>query len=63
MIDVEKNRQKLSRLEAHVAWIRQNLGDGPALERRLKEISNIRGEIARHSRPKLPFVVYRDDDK
>ncbi|WP_445808730.1 hypothetical protein [Yoonia sp.] len=30
MIDVEKNRQKLARLEAHVAWVQQNLGDGPA---------------------------------
>ena len=57
MIDVEKDRQKLSRLEAHVAWVRQNLGDGPALDRHLAEISKIRGEIAKHSRPKLPFVV------
>lgn len=41
MIDFEKNRRKLSRLEAHVAWVRQNLGDGPALDRHLAEISKI----------------------
>lgn len=46
MIDDEKGRQKLSRLEAHVAWVRQNLGDGPALDRHLAEISKIRGTIA-----------------
>lgn len=46
MIDVEKNRQKLSRLEAHIAWVRQNLGDGPTLNRHLAEISKIRGDIA-----------------
>lgn len=56
MIDVEKNRQKLSRLEAHVAWVRQNLGDGPALDRHLAEISKIRGTIAAAALTKCQLV-------
>jgi hypothetical protein len=46
VIDVEKDLQELSRLEAHVAWVQQNLGDGPSLDRHLAEISKIRGAIA-----------------
>jgi hypothetical protein len=60
MIDVEKNRQKLSRLEAHVAWIRQNLGDGPSLERRLAEISKLRASIAADTQTKCQLVSHPD---
>lgn len=56
MIDVEKSRKKLLRLEAHVAWIKQNLGDGPALDRRLAEISKIRGAIAAAAPTKCKLV-------
>jgi len=62
MIDVEKNRRKLSRLEAHVAWVRQNLGDGPALDRHLAEISKIRGAIVRHLEPARRFTSDDTDD-
>lgn len=56
MIDVEKNRQKLSRLEAHLAWVQQNLGDGPSLDRHLAEISRIRGAIAAAAPTKCQLV-------
>lgn len=56
MIDVEKNLQQLSRLEAHVAWVRRNLGDGPALDRHLAEISKIRGAIAAAAPTKCHLV-------
>jgi hypothetical protein len=60
MIDIEKNRQKLSRLEAHVAWVRQNLGDGPALDRHLAEISKIRGAIAAAASIKVQGIYQCD---
>ena len=59
-MDVEKNRQKLSRLEAHVAWIRQHIGDGPALDRRLAEISKLRANIAAATPTKCE-VAWRSD--
>jgi hypothetical protein len=46
MIDIEKHRKQLLRLEAHVTWIKHNIGDGPALQRRIAEISRIRAKIA-----------------
>lgn len=60
MINVEKNRQKLSRLEAHVAWVRQNLDDGPALDRRLAEISKLRVSIAAVAQTKCQLVRHPD---
>ena len=60
MIDVEKHRQELSRLEAHVAWVLQNLGDGPALERHLAEISKIRGAISAAAPTKRQLVLSSD---
>jgi hypothetical protein len=60
MIDLEKNLQKLTRLEAHVAWIRQNLGDGPALNRRLAEISKLRATIAVAAPTKCQLVRHSD---
>jgi hypothetical protein len=56
MIDVEKNRKQLLRLEAHVAWIKQNIGDGPALQRRIAEISRTRAKIATATATKCQLV-------
>jgi hypothetical protein len=56
MIDIEKNLQELSRLEAHVAWVRQNFGNGPVLDRHLAEISKIRGAIAAAAPTKCQLV-------
>ena len=63
MIDIEKNLQELSRLEAHVAWVRQNLGNGPVLNRHLAEISKIRGVIAGHLGTAERFTLYKYDEK
>lgn len=56
MIDIDRNLQQLSRLEAHVAWVRQNLGDGPALDRHLAEVSKIRGTTAAAAPTKCQLV-------
>ena len=46
MIDDARVSKELLRLEAHVAWVRQNLGDRPTLEWRLAEMSKLRARIA-----------------
>ena len=60
MMDIDKKRQKLSRLEAHVAWIRQHIGDGATLERRLAEISKLRANIAADTQTKCQVAWHSD---
>jgi hypothetical protein len=60
MIDIEKNRKQLLRLEAHVTWIKQNIGDGPALQRRVAEISSIRAKIATLAATKCQLVKHQE---
>lgn len=60
MTDIEKTRKKITQIEAHVTWIRQHIGDGPTLDRRLAEISKLRASIAADARTKCQ-LIWRSD--
>ena len=60
MIDPDKTRKKIAQIEAHMAWIRQHIGDGPTLERRLAEISKLRARIAVAAPTKCQLVSHSE---
>jgi len=53
---MEVNTRRIARLEQHINWIRQNIGSGDILDKRLAEISKIRGAIAAAAPTKCQLV-------
>jgi|AntAceMinimDraft_11_1070367.scaffolds.fasta_scaffold02938_9 hypothetical protein len=50
---MQPNRRKIAKLERHIHWVRQNIGSGDILDKRLAEISRLRANAASDQKPSL----------
>jgi hypothetical protein len=53
---MEVNTRRIAKLEHHINWIRQNIGSGDILDKRLAEISKLRASAASDQKPRLVVV-------
>jgi len=49
MIDEFNIRRKINHLEKHIAWMREHLGEGDPLRKRLSEISTLRAKLTQNA--------------